>query len=74
MVNVQKVKQKRFDAFKQGHLNNLISKYIKLSRRDEDGIVYEDISINGKVVAYFKYETGLASFVEVGDTECTSKT
>jgi len=65
MVNVQKVKQKRFNIFRQGNLNKIIEKHFKTSRRDEGDIIYEDVLLDGVPMAYFKYENETVTFVEL---------
>lgn len=65
MVNVQKIKQKRFNAFKQGHLNNIIGKHFKLSHREVGDIIYEDVLLDEVPIAYFEYKNGTATFVEL---------
>ena len=70
MVDANKNKLKRIMRFKTNHVNNVVVKYLKfVKREDDDGVIYEDIYLLGKLIGYFKYEASLITFKDLGVNE-----
>jgi hypothetical protein len=63
MVNVQKQKQKKYEKFKNDHINALVGEHVLLYRRDgADDVIYEYILVDGSVKGWFKYHDGIVTF------------
>jgi hypothetical protein len=63
MTRIEKLQLRKLIQFKKQKFNELLTQIVKVTRREEGNNVYEDIIIDGKLIAYFLYDGQTVKFV-----------